>query len=47
LARALETGEFAELVKKDFSGGVRSGVNGTPFFFINGSGTTPTASWTR
>lgn len=36
LARALETGEFAERVKKDFSGGVRSGVNGTPTFFING-----------
>ena len=36
LARALETGEFAERVKKDFSGGARSGVNGTPTFFING-----------
>jgi protein-disulfide isomerase len=36
LARALETGEFAERVQKDFSGGVRSGVNGTPTFFING-----------
>lgn len=36
LARALEVGEFAERVKTDFSGGVRSGVNGTPTFFING-----------
>jgi protein-disulfide isomerase len=36
LARALEIGEFAERVKTDFSGGVRSGVNGTPTFFING-----------
>jgi protein-disulfide isomerase len=36
LASALETGEFAERVKTDFSGGVRSGVNGTPTFFING-----------
>ena len=36
LARALEIGEFVERVKKDFSGGVRSGVNGTPTFFING-----------
>lgn len=36
LARALETGEFAKRLKKDFSGGVRSGVNGTPTFFING-----------
>jgi protein-disulfide isomerase len=36
LAKALETGEFANRVKKDFVGGVRSGVNGTPTFFING-----------
>jgi protein-disulfide isomerase len=36
LARALEAGEFAERVQKDFSGGVRSGVNGTPTFYING-----------
>jgi protein-disulfide isomerase len=36
LARALAAGEFAERVQKDFSGGVRSGVNGTPTFFING-----------
>ena len=36
LAKALESGEFADRVHKDFSGGVRSGVNGTPTFFING-----------
>jgi protein-disulfide isomerase len=36
LARSLKDGEFAERVKADFSGGVRSGVNGTPTFFING-----------
>ena len=36
LARALESGDLAERVQKDFSGGVRSGVNGTPTFFING-----------
>ena len=36
LTRALQTGEFAERVQKDFSGGVRSGLNGTPTFFING-----------
>ena len=36
LAKALETGEFADRVQKDFSGGIRSGVNGTPTFFING-----------
>jgi protein-disulfide isomerase len=33
---ALESEEFAERVKEDFMGGVRSGVNGTPTFFING-----------
>ena len=33
---ALETGEFTAKVRADFSSGVRSGVNGTPTFFING-----------
>lgn len=27
---------FADKIKKDFMGGVRSGVNGTPAFYING-----------
>jgi|ERR1700676_3654929 protein-disulfide isomerase len=36
LRKALESREFAARVKSDFSGGVRSGVNGTPTFFING-----------
>jgi protein-disulfide isomerase len=36
LGRALKAGEFTERVKEDFLGGVRSGVNGTPTFFING-----------
>jgi protein-disulfide isomerase len=36
LVAALEAGEFTPRVKKDFLGGVRSGVNGTPTFFING-----------
>jgi protein-disulfide isomerase len=36
LHEALETKEFQPRVKADFSGGVRSGVNGTPTFFING-----------
>ena len=36
LIKALENREFAARVKNDFSGGVRSGVNGTPTFFING-----------
>ena len=35
LAAALESGQFTPHVKKDFTGGVRSGVNGTPTFFIN------------
>ena len=35
-ARALMTGQFREKVRADFASGVRSGVNGTPTFFING-----------
>jgi protein-disulfide isomerase len=33
---ALETGQFRGKVRSDFVDGVRSGVNGTPTFFING-----------
>jgi len=33
---ALEQGRFAPKVEADFLSGVRSGVNGTPCFFING-----------
>jgi protein-disulfide isomerase len=36
LSRALKDGAFGKRVKDDFLGGVRSGVNGTPTFFING-----------
>ncbi|MGB2626812.1 MAG: thioredoxin domain-containing protein [Candidatus Acidiferrum sp.] len=36
LREAVEKREFAARVKNDFAGGVRSGVNGTPTFFING-----------
>ena len=36
LRQALEAGEFQDRVRSDFNGGVRSGVNGTPTFFING-----------
>lgn len=32
----LDIGEHADRVEADFAGGVRSGVNGTPTFFING-----------
>ena len=35
-ASALQTHTFAPLVREDFLSGVRSGVNGTPTFFING-----------
>lgn len=36
LSMALEEEHFAGRVRADFSGGVRSGVNGTPTFFLNG-----------
>jgi protein-disulfide isomerase len=36
LEQALKTGQFQARVKADFTSGVRSGVNGTPTFFING-----------
>jgi protein-disulfide isomerase len=36
LLESLESREFEPRVKTDFSSGVRSGVNGTPTFFING-----------
>jgi protein-disulfide isomerase len=34
--RDLENGSYANDVAEDFSSGVRSGVNGTPTFFVNG-----------
>jgi protein-disulfide isomerase len=36
LRQALASSEFEPRVRADFRGGVRSGVNGTPTFFING-----------
>jgi protein-disulfide isomerase len=36
LEHALKQPEIAKRIKADFTGGVRSGVNGTPSFFING-----------
>jgi len=36
LGKALDEGTFEARVVNDFRGGVRSGVNGTPTFFING-----------
>jgi protein-disulfide isomerase len=35
--RELEDGLYRDRVRGDFLGGVRSGVNGTPAFFINGA----------
>lgn len=32
----IRSGTFAEKIRADFLGGVKSGVNGTPSFFING-----------
>jgi formate-nitrite transporter family protein len=37
LARELEAGTFEAAVREDFRSGVRSGVNGTPTFFVNGT----------
>jgi protein-disulfide isomerase len=36
LRNALDQGTYAPKVEADFVGGVRSGVNGTPCFFVNG-----------
>jgi protein-disulfide isomerase len=36
LARDIEDGAYEDRVREDFRSGVRSGVNGTPSFFING-----------
>lgn len=36
LSKAFEAGTYVEHVKTDLNGGVRSGVTGTPMFYING-----------
>jgi protein-disulfide isomerase len=36
LVEDIRTRKFMDHVRKDFMGGVKSGVNGTPCFFING-----------
>jgi protein-disulfide isomerase len=36
LLTVLQRGDYAPVVRNHFLGGVRSGVNGTPTFFING-----------
>ena len=35
LQTAIKDEIFAEKIQNDFTGGVRSGVNGTPSFFVN------------
>ena len=37
VAKELADGVYSRKVRDDFRGGIRSGVNGTPTFFINGS----------
>lgn len=37
LQQALEVSKYKDRVRTDFSSGARSGVNGTPTFFINGT----------
>ena len=37
LRNALEAGTYAPKVDADFFSGIRSGVNGTPCFFVNGA----------
>ena len=36
VARDLEDGTYVKRVREDFRSGVKSGVNGTPTFFVNG-----------
>jgi protein-disulfide isomerase len=36
IARDLEDGAHEARIREDFRSGVRSGVNGTPSFFVNG-----------
>lgn len=37
VAREIENEAYLDRIRADFMGGVRSGVNGTPTFFINGA----------
>ena len=37
IARDLEAGTYVKRVREDFRSGVKSGVNGTPTFFVNGA----------
>lgn len=45
LRQAMEGGPELERVQADFEGGIRSGVNGTPTFFINGQRFQPTSGF--
>jgi protein-disulfide isomerase len=37
LTKALEEGTYTKHIKADLEGGIRSGVTGTPMFYINGN----------
>ncbi|MDA4114866.1 MAG: thioredoxin domain-containing protein [Thaumarchaeota archaeon] len=37
IAKELDLHTYIDRIKEDFMGGVRSGVNGTPTFFVNGA----------
>ena len=37
IRRDIEAGTYTKRVREDFRSGVRSGVNGTPTFFVNGT----------
>jgi protein-disulfide isomerase len=37
IARDLEAGTYVKRVREEFRSGVKSGVNGTPTFFVNGA----------
>lgn len=45
LQQALDGDAFTGRIEADFEGGVRSGVNGTPCFFINGQRFQPVSSF--
>ena len=45
LGAAMDGGPEARRIEADFEGGIRSGVNGTPTFFINGQRFQPTSGF--
>lgn len=45
LSTAMDGGPEARRIEADFEGGIRSGVNGTPCFFVNGQRFVPQAGF--